>query len=135
MQFLFHSHPCYTACDEVMNSWSFTITQGTVHFDLVRVYLLAIPSMVPLFIRELETIIILCSSKPGYFPGGSNGSVCLQCGRPGFDPWIQKIPWRRKWQPTPVVLPQRIPWMEEPGRLQVHGGLKTVLYNLATKQQ
>ena len=24
---------------------------------------------------------------------------------PGFDPWIRKIPWRRKWQPTPVFLP------------------------------
>ena len=23
-------------------------------------------------------------------------------GRPGFDPWVGKIPWRRKWQPTPV---------------------------------
>ena len=22
---------------------------------------------------------------------------CLQCGRPGFDPWVRKIPWRRKW--------------------------------------
>ena len=22
-----------------------------------------------------------------------------------FDPWIRKIPWRRKWQPTPVFLP------------------------------
>ena len=22
-----------------------------------------------------------------------------------FDPWIAKIPWRRKWQPTPVFLP------------------------------
>ena len=22
-----------------------------------------------------------------------------------FDPWVQKISWRRKWQPTPVVLP------------------------------
>ena len=22
-----------------------------------------------------------------------------------FDPWIGKIPWRRKWQPTPVLLP------------------------------
>ena len=22
-----------------------------------------------------------------------------------FDPWVQKIPWRRKWQPTPVFLP------------------------------
>ena len=30
---------------------------------------------------------------------------CLQCGRPGFDPWVGKIPWRRAWQPTPVSLP------------------------------
>ena len=32
-------------------------------------------------------------------------SVCLQRGRPGFDPWVEKIHWRRKWQPTPVLLP------------------------------
>ena len=32
-------------------------------------------------------------------------SVCLQCGRPGFNPWVRQIPWRRKWQPTPVFLP------------------------------
>ena len=25
--------------------------------------------------------------------------------RPRFDPWIGKIPWRRKWQPTAVFLP------------------------------
>jgi len=31
--------------------------------------------------------------------------VCLQCRRPRFDPWVRKIPWRRKWQPTPVFLP------------------------------
>ena len=31
--------------------------------------------------------------------------VCLQCGRPGFDPWVRKIPWRWKWQPTPIFLP------------------------------
>ena len=24
---------------------------------------------------------------------------------PGSDPWVGKIPWRRKWQPTPVFLP------------------------------
>jgi len=23
----------------------------------------------------------------------------------GFDPWVGKIPWRKKWQPTPVSLP------------------------------
>ena len=26
---------------------------------------------------------------------------------PGFNPWIGKFPWRRKWQPTPVVLPEK----------------------------
>ena len=25
---------------------------------------------------------------------------------PGFNPWVRKIPWRRKWQPTPVFLPE-----------------------------
>ena len=40
------------------------------------------------------------------FPGYSDAKgVCLQCGRPGFDPWVRKIPWRKKWQPTPVLLP------------------------------
>ena len=34
-----------------------------------------------------------------------------------FDPWVGKIPWRRKWQPTPVFFP----WSEEPGRLQSMG--------------
>ena len=27
--------------------------------------------------------------------------------RPGFDPWVGKIPWRRKWQPTQVLLPRK----------------------------
>ena len=31
-------------------------------------------------------------------------SVCLQCRRPGFDPWVRKILWRKKWQPTAVLL-------------------------------
>ena len=31
----------------------------------------------------------------------SEESTC-QCRRHGFDPWVGKIPWRRKWQPTPV---------------------------------
>ena len=31
--------------------------------------------------------------------------ICLQWGRPGFDPWVRKIPCRKEWQPTPVFLP------------------------------
>jgi len=30
---------------------------------------------------------------------------CCQCRRLRFDPWVRKLPWRRKWQPTPVFLP------------------------------
>ena len=26
-------------------------------------------------------------------------------GETKFDPWVRKIPWRRKWQPTPEFLP------------------------------
>ena len=26
-------------------------------------------------------------------------------GDPGFNPWVRKIPWRKKWLPTPVFLP------------------------------
>ena len=33
----------------------------------------------------------------------------LQCGRPGFDPWVGKIPWRSTCQPTPVFLPGEFP--------------------------
>ena len=43
------------------------------------------------------------------FPGGSavknlpaNARRHKRCR---FDPWVRKIPWRRKWQPTPVFMP------------------------------
>ena len=57
---------------------------------------------------------------PG-FPVGSDGkeSAC-QCQahkRCGLDPWVSKMPWRRKWQPTPVFLPGELHGPEEPGGL------------------
>ena len=33
-------------------------------------------------------------------------STC-QWTRCGFSPWVGKIPWKRKWQPTPVFLPEK----------------------------
>ena len=44
---------------------------------------------------------------PGVCPGSSEvkASACNVGGRPGFDPSVRKITWRRKWQPTPVFLP------------------------------
>ena len=35
----------------------------------------------------------------------SGKEPACQCRRCGFKSWVKKIPWRRKWQPTPVFLP------------------------------
>ena len=50
---------------------------------------------------------------PGIEPGSPAlqvdsllSGIFLQCKRPGFSPWVGKIPWIREWQPTPVFLPR-----------------------------
>ena len=40
--------------------------------------------------------------------------------RPGFNPWVRKIPWRRKWQPTLVFLPG-----ESQRQMNLHGVAKS----------
>ena len=52
--------------------------------------------------KESDTTERLHSLTPWWLNGKE--STC-QCGRHGFDLWVRKIPWRRKWQPTPVFLP------------------------------
>ena len=57
-----------------------------------------------------QELLILSVSSLG-FPGGSlvKWSTCQ--GRwLRFDPWMGKIPWRRKWQPTPASLPGKSHW-------------------------
>ena len=45
------------------------------------------------------------------FPGGASGKEptcqCRRQKRCRFNSWVGKIPWRRKWQPTPVFLPEK----------------------------
>ena len=53
---------------------------------------------------------------------------------PWFDPWVGKIPWRRKWWPTPVFLLGEPQWTEESSRLQSMGS-QSVRISLVTKQQ
>ena len=36
---------------------------------------------------------------------GKNPPANAEDMRQGFDPWVGKIPWRKKWQPPPVFLP------------------------------
>ena len=37
-----------------------------------------------------------------------------QCGRPGFDPWVGKIPWRRERLLSPVLWPREIQELYSP---------------------
>ena len=39
--------------------------------------------------------------------GKESTCQCRRCRRHGFDPWVRKIPWRRKWQPIPGFLPEK----------------------------
>ena len=31
--------------------------------------------------------------------------LCRRCRTHGFNPWVKKVLWKRKWQPTPIILP------------------------------
>ena len=67
-------------------------------------------------------------------PRGLSGKEpACQCRRSDFSLWIGKIPWRKKWQPTPVFLPGESPQTEQPGGLQFMGSQR-VGNNWATKQ-
>ena len=56
--------------------------------------------------------------EKGSFPGGSVVKNLPASRRRGLDLSVGKIPWRRKWQSTPVFLAWEIPWTEESGGLQ-----------------
>ena len=57
-------------------------------------------------------VVLVVKNRPGKVGDIRNGASIPRSGR---------IPWRRAQQPTPVSLPGKIPWTEEPGRLQSIG--------------
>ena len=64
------------------------------------------PNKTIFFLKSLFTLWQIYMADIG-LPWWLRGySVCLQCGRPGFDSWVGKIPWRSKWQATPLFLPR-----------------------------
>ena len=42
---------------------------------------------------------------PRWCSGKESACQCSRCKRLRFDCWFGKVPWRRKWQSTPVFLP------------------------------
>jgi len=68
------------------------------------------------------------------FPGKESACQCRRHRIHEFNPCVGKIPWRRKWQPTPAFLPGEFPWPEEPGGLQSTGSQRFG-HDLVTTQQ
>ena len=60
--------------------------------DSSFVFLLLISNLIPSW------------SKNGLPKWRSGKESTCQCRRHRLNPWVKKIPWRRKWQPTPVFL-------------------------------
>ena len=56
--------------------------------------------------------------------------ISLQWGRPGFDPWVGKIPWRRAWQLIPVFLPREC--MDRGAWWAIVCGWQWIRHDLAT---
>jgi len=46
----------------------------------------------------------MCAGLTRWLSGKESVCQYRRLRRLGFDPWIGKIPWRRKWQPNPVFL-------------------------------
>ena len=58
------------------------------------------------WIRVYQLSNRLYSSRETSRTGGKTPACqCKRHKRCGFNPWVRKIPWRRKWQPNPVLLP------------------------------
>ena len=44
---------------------------------------------------------------PRWFSGKESTCQCRRHRRSGFDPWVGKLPWRRKWQLILVLFPRK----------------------------
>ena len=67
-----------------------------------------------------------------WLSGKESACQCRRCRRCGFNTRVRKIPWRRKWQPTPIFLPgkslQRGAW-----QATVHGVAESDMSDWATE--
>ena len=108
-------------CIRWRNYWSFSFSispcieySGLISFRIDWFDLLADQGTLESLLSLLSTIcynyllqIYLSLGKP-CFPSGASckESDCQwrRHKRLRFDPWVGKIPWRRKWQPTPIFL-------------------------------
>ena len=80
------------------------MTERTVNFSYFLKYSSQFFQVIKLAYTTLS-VINKDNALPRWFSGKESACQCRRCKRCGFDPWVRKKSWRKKWQPTPVFLP------------------------------
>ena len=85
-----------------------------------------------------HVIISFFYGLPRWYSGKESACQHRRHNRRGFNPWVRKIPWSRKWQPSPVFLPGKFqkqrslagysPWGCK--ELDMTEWLRTHIYNI-----
>ena len=85
---------------------SFILTFYTKHIFSFSIFILCVAHLFPYCIAKiyLKLCIILWGLPRGSVVKNQPANVG-DAGDGGFDPWVGKTPWRRKWQPSPIFLP------------------------------
>ena len=99
------SHPYMTTGKTIaLTRWTFVGKVMSLLFNMLsRLVKTFLPRRKHLLISWLQSPSAVIPIADIYFI--THKGVCLQCRRPRFNPWVGKIPWRKKWQLTPVSLP------------------------------
>ena len=71
---------------------------------------------------------------PRWLSGKDSACQCRRSRRHGFDPWVGKISWSRKWQSTPVFLPGKSHGQKSLASYSPRGH-RRVRHDLANKYQ
>ena len=100
-QFLLQSFQKEAVCAD-----AFTLVPK-IHFRLLTSRTTGIPCFIVLHKYCVNVYKLNICDREGLPTWLSGKESTCQCRRSGFDPWVRKIPWSRKWQQTPVFLPRK----------------------------
>ena len=89
-----------------------------IQYNLVEIHQLSFYSQL-LTLQRKDYFKLVLLELTGLSRWLSGKESTFQCRKCGFDTWVGKIPWRRKWQSTPTFLPGK-----------QHGQRSMVVYSL-----
>ena len=58
----------------------------------------------PFVLKSVFILMYNMTLMPRWLSGKEPACQCRRCRTCGFNTWVEKMPWRRKWQPTPIFL-------------------------------